>query len=260
MRRTVPIAGMLCSVLFGVATAASTQPLSPPVPVTSAVSVEPLTPEQERELDTWLSAMDKWRHNELKWRNRPQRDAWGRITGRRPLPDAPSWLAAYCASVTALDVAGLNRRTEQACQVLADPLKEAGTPQVQAKASQAVAEKPDKHTSFLTRLHLDGLWTTTAIDGRVYGLVGSHVSLVDIGRLQVFGPPGVLLVSVPDGKGSRRVTLGYTWGLSVRLMNVRLCAGKDMTLFVNVSKVWVAGSGGQGLDIVGFSLATRRKK
>ena len=183
-------------------------------PVATAVSVEPLTSEQARELDTWLSAMDKWRHNELKWRNRPRRDAWGRISGRRPLPDAPSWLPPYCASVAALDVAGLDRRTEQACQMLADPLKEAGTPQTQAKASQAVAERPEKHTSFLTRVHLDGLWTTTATQGRVYGLVGSHVSLVDIGRLQLFGPPGVLLVSVPDHEGSRRITLAYRASLT----------------------------------------------
>jgi len=124
----------------------------------------------------------------------------------------------------------------------------------------------DKHTSFLTRVHIDGLWTTASSNNRFYGLVGSHVSLVDVGRLQVFGPPGVLLLSVPDASGSRRITLGYTWGLSVRLADVRIFGPtRDMTLFLNVSKVWIAtGSEGQGTsrgyDMMGFSIAPRKKR
>jgi hypothetical protein len=91
------------------------------------------------------------------------------------------------------------------------------------------------------------------------------VSLVDVGRLQVFGPPGVLLLSVPDGENSRRITLGYTWGVSLRLTDVRLFAPtRNMTLFLNVSKVWLdfgdERSKFRGFDIAGFSLAPRRKR
>jgi hypothetical protein len=114
-------------------------------------------------------------------------------------------------------------------------------------------------------VHIDGLWTSTASDVRVYGLVGSHIGLVDVGRVQFFGPPGVILLSVPDANGYRQIKAGYTWGLSVRLGDVRLFApSKNMTLFLTVAKVWVPGGTAYdrlrpgGLDIAGFSL-TRRK-
>ena len=100
------------------------------------------------------------------------------------------------------------------------------------------------------------------MNGRSYGLIGSHLSLVDIGRVQVFGPPGVMLLSVPDGRGSRRLELGYTWGVSVRLADMRLFGGREMTLFVNFTKVWVetgSATGRQAYDIVGFSVAPLRK-
>jgi hypothetical protein len=242
------------------ATAASAQQLSlPGPPVTSTVYVEPLTPEQEREIDAWLAAMDVWRRDEAKWNNRPKRDGWGRIAARRPRPDAPSWLAAYCDSAAAAGINDLPERSVKACRLHDEPRAAISSTGTQAPAAPIDAEKPPKHSTFLTRVHLDGLWTTTSTQGRAYGLVGSHVSLVDVGRLQIFGPPGVLLLSVPDVDGSRRVTLGYTWGVSLRLVDVRLFDQKDMTLFLNVSKVWIGG-GGQGLDIVGFSLAPRRKR
>jgi hypothetical protein len=81
----------------------------------------------------------------------------------------------------------------------------------------------------------------------------------------VFGPPGILLLSVPDYAGSRRVTLGYTWGLSVRLADVRLFRpAKDVTVFLNVSKVWMANGGDErtpgGYNMMGFSIASRKKR
>jgi hypothetical protein len=115
-------------------------------------------------------------------------------------------------------------------------------------------------------VHLDGLWTTAASQNRFYGIVGSHVSLVDVGRLQVFGPPGVMVLSVPDVNGSRRITVGYTWGLSVRLGDVRIFGPtKDKTLFLNVSKVWLTGNVTSeettgGYQMMGLSIAPRRKR
>ena len=214
---------------------------------------EPLTPEQDRELGAWLTEMEKWLRDEGKWFNRPRRDGWGRIVARQPPPDAPSWLPEYCASSAP---ASATDRTTRACRLLADPRAELEAAVTQATVRQA--ETPQKHTSFLTRVHLDGLWATTPTHGRVYGLVGSHVSLVDAGRLQIFGPPGVLVLSIPQADGSRRIALGYTWGVSLRLTDVRLFGDKDLTLFLNLSKVWL--DGGRGFDIVGFSLAPRRKE
>ena len=79
-----------------------------------------------------------------------------------------------------------------------------------------------RHSSFLTRVHIDGLWTTTQDGARLSGIIGTHISLVDVGRVQVFGPPGIMLLTVPDGRGGRRVSLGYTWGASLRLADVRV--------------------------------------
>jgi hypothetical protein len=255
--RCARLTALALSILLGTSTAAAAgqQPTSGP-PQSATVVIEPLTPEQDRELDEWLSAIDKWRRDELRWTNRPRRDGWERITARRPPPDPPQWLGAYCASLSAAGVAELDERTTRGCRLHADP--RGGADAASARTSAADAEKPQKKSFFLTRVHLDGLWTTTSTQARVYGLVGSHVSLVDVGRLHVFGPPGVLLLSVPDTVGSRRLTLGYTWGVSVRLADIHVFDGKDMTLFLNVSKVWI--DGGRGLDIVGFSLAPRKKR
>ena len=264
MRRSGAFALSWCVLLLGLATVAVAQPVFPPQTASpsSGPAYVPMSPDKEREVTTWLTAMKNWQRYDAKWRNRPARDGWGRIAPRKPPPDAPGWLEAYCASAAAAGVLELDERTKKACGLLADP--QMSTESVPS-AVQA-AETPPKHTSFWTRVHLDGLWTTTSTGTRLYGLVGSHISLVDVGRLQIFGPPGVMLLSVPDGHGGRRVEIGYTWGVSVRLMDMRLGGPtKNATLFVNVTKVWVGrgieGSGkSPGYDIVGFSIAPYKKR
>lgn len=253
---------LTCSLLFGSAATATGQTLVPPdsQPPESEATLAPLSDAQTRELDEWLKAMDKWRQYDAKYRNRPARDGIGRVVARRPPPDPPAWLAEYCT--TQASAVDLQADTMLACRLLDDPRAPSESVPTQIQAARVQAEKPAKHSRFLKRIHLDGLWTTTSTTGRFYGLIGSHISLVDVGRLQVFGPPGVLLLSVPDVDGSRRIELGYTWGLSFRLTDVRMFGSKDMTLFVNLSKVWVAsgtntGMGGRGYDIVGFSIAPR---
>ena len=259
------IAGVFCSLSLGLATSAAAQPLPSAVspPLATPVEIVALTPDQEAQLTTWFSAMAKWQEYDEKWRNRPVRDGWARIVERKPPPDPPAWLTGHCQSIAAARLTGFDAITDQACRLL-DDRRASVDPSLGAAARNA--EAPPKHSSFLTRVHLDGLWTTTASGSRSYGIIGSHVSLVDVGRLQVFGPPGVMLLTVPDEEGGRRVTLGYTWGLSLRLADVRLGAPtKNLTLFLNVTKVFLAsggagGSGTKGFDIVGFSLAPRKKR
>jgi hypothetical protein len=255
--------GVLASTcwLLLTATTAGAQSVSPPEgekQITESLSAS-LSDEQDGELTSWLKAMHKWRQYDARWHNRPARDSMGRVTSRRESPAPPAWLAEYCR--TQSGTFDLRLRTTVACRLLADPRAPVESIPTQVQAARIRAEKPPRHSRFLKRVHLDGLWTTTSTTGRFYGLIGSHNSLVDVGRLQVFGPPGVLLLSVPDTDASRRIELGYTWGLSVRLGDVRLFGTKDMTLFVNLSKVWVASgansAAGRGYDIVGFSLAPR---
>jgi hypothetical protein len=215
--------------------------------------------------------MEKWQAYDAKWHNRPVYDAWGRVVARRPPPEPPAWLEARCAAAAAAaadadaDAAEFDERTTKACRLLADPRARDEAVPAPVQAARLEAEKPRKRSSFFTRLHIDGLWTTASTGGRFYGIVGSHMSLVDVGRVQIFGPPGIMFLSVPDDDGSRRLALGYTWGVSVRLMDVRLFApDRNMTLFFNVSKVWVdfedAGGKFRGYDIAGFSLAPRKKR
>jgi hypothetical protein len=252
---------LFCSLLLGLTNAAVAQQRSPPESSSPSdtPAYVPLSLEQDRELTTWLSAMEKWQRYDAKWQNRPVRNVWGRIVSRKPPPVAPDWLEPHCAAAAAAHILELEARTQTACRLLADA--RASTAPV---PSAVQAETPPAHSSFLTRLHLDFLSTTTSTSGRLYGIVGTHISLVDVGRLQIFGPPGVILLTVPD-RGGRRVTLGYTWGVSVRLMDMRLGAPtKNVTLFLNVTKVWVdsgiPASPHGGFDIVGFSIAPRKKR
>lgn len=265
MRRLM---AMICTGIAGLAASAAAQdvtPAVPPPPAPASFEIVALTPEQKTELSDWLTGMKKWQEYDERWRNRPARDGWGRITPRRPPPDGPGWLSSYCASMAAAGLTGLDHHTEIGCRVLADPRASfaAVPPPISARAG---AETPPPHSSFWTRLHFDGMWSTTSTGGRLYGIVGTHMSLVDIGRLQFFGPPGVMLLTVPDGRGGREIELGYTWGLSIRLADVKVGAPtKNMTLFLNISKLFLgsaenASSTARGYDIVGFSLAPRKKR
>ena len=251
-----------CLVLLEVGAAAGGQRPPDPPPPTDTTLV--LLQEQDRELGIWLSSMEKWQRYDTKYSNRPAHDAVGGIARHRPPPDAPAWLGAYCARAAAAHALELDPRTNVTCLLLEDPRTAIAAVPAPAQAARLAAEK-SKHSSFMTRVHLDGLWTSASSGTRLYGLVGSHISVVDVGRLQVFGPPGVLLLSVPDYAGSRRMTLGYTWGLSVRLADVRLFGpAKDMTLFLNMSKVWMADGGNEqtagGNTMMGFSIASRKKR
>jgi hypothetical protein len=210
--------------------------------------------------------MRKWQRMDKHWHNEPAHDPFGRVVNRVEMPAPPAWLEARCARFAPAAVASLAAPLGSACQVLAslnaDPAAE--TIRASTAAARIDAEKTVKNT-FLTRVHIDGLWTSTSSDVRIYGLVGSHISLVDVGRVQFFGPPGVILLSVPNGSGSRQIRAGYTWGLSVRLGDVRLFAPtKNLTLFLTISKVWIPGGSPYarlepgGFDIAGFSLAPRK--
>jgi hypothetical protein len=263
---TVVLSLWLCLTAAG-ARAQDATPL-PSTPILLPPFADALTAADERELDAWLDAMHKWQKMDKRWHNEPAHDPFGRVVTRVKQPDPPAWLQARCAPIAPAALATLPPPLGPGCRMLAsltsDPTADAI--RTATATARANAEKTVKNT-FLTRVHIDGLWTSTSSDSRIYGLVGSHISLVDVGRVQIFGPPGVLVLSVPDGTGSREIRAGYTWGMSIRLGDVRLFAStKNMTLFVTIAKVWMfGGSPVEGLqpggfDIAGFSLAPRKHK
>ncbi len=250
----------------GIATAQQ-PPVLPSTPLVIPDTRPPqLSADQLDVLSRWVDEMTKWQRAEKRWPNQPAHDAYGRVVPKRPRPEPPAWLEPTCATRDEASLAAIPI-LEQACRLLAslDVDPQAQAIQQQTQTTRADHEKLIKG-SFLSRVHLDGLWSTTSSDVRFYGLVGSHISLVDVGRVQFFGPPGVLLLSVPNGKGSREIRVGYTWGMSVRLADVSLFgAHKNATLFLSVAKCWTMGSnldrlGTGGFDIAGLSIAPRNKK
>ena len=259
------VSGVCCSLLLGFTTSAAAQQLAPPptpTPATITFEVAALTPDQDGQLAAWFAGIEKWQKYDEKWRNRPVHDYWERIVERKPPPAPPAWLPGHCQSVAAAGMTGFDDRVDHACRLVEDAR---ARPKSSAGPAPITTEKT-RHSSFLTRVHLDGLWTTTQDGARFYGIIGSHISLVDVGRVQVFGPPGVMLLTVPDGNGGRKVSLGYTWGVSLRLADVGIgTPNKNLTLFLNVTKLFVAGGavgpeGTQGYNIVGLSLAPRKDR
>ena len=270
MRRLLACAPLACAIFLAAVPVYAQTP--PPLPSRSIVlppSPADLSQDEARDLDRWLDEMRHWQRFDKRWHNQAAHDPFGRVTARVEEPQPPSWLLDRCAALTPSFVAQLEGPLGDACRLLAGLSVD---PTAEAIRDTTLTQRADKEKlrkgTLWTRLHIDGLWTTTSTDARLYGLVGSHISLVDVGRVQFFGPPGVIVLSVPDGRGSRELKMGYTWGMSVRLGDVRLFApSKNFTLFLTVTKVWVVGGGAydrlnpsmNGFDIAGFSLAPRGK-
>jgi hypothetical protein len=235
------------------------------LPPASASVAADLTSDQEQELAAWVDDMSHWLKQEKKSPNGPMHNNYGKIVPRRPEPPAPDWLASYCISVNGVSSTTAPKRVRQGCKMLAGLSVD---PEAESIRQQTLAQRADKEkvvkNSFFSRVHIDGLWTTTSSDIRYYGLVGSHISLVDVGRVQFFGPPGILLLRMPDINGTHQIRVGYTWGMSVRLTDLRMLSPtKNMTLFLSIAKCWTVGSDTDrlrpgGFDIAGFSLAPKK--
>ena len=57
----------------------------------------------------------------------------------------------------------------------------------------------DPHSSFWKHVHLDAAWSSLDYRMHTYGVVGVHVTLPELARrIQIFLPPGFLLLSIPD--------------------------------------------------------------
>jgi hypothetical protein len=272
MRRLITVAFVFgCLTLSGRPSVAQDQP--PPLPSTPFVAPalraqhQPLSADQERELQQWVQDKAAWDHQQKRWQNGPAHNNYGKIVQRKSEPAPPAWLGLYCTSVVVTRSDAHAPTIERACAMLrqlsVDPQAEAIR---QRTATVRVDQEKVHKTSFFSRVHLDGLWSTTSTDLRYYGLVGSHISLVDVGRVQFFGPPGILLLRMPDVAGTHQIRVGYTWGLSVRLVDLKLFGTqKNTTLFLSIAKCWTMGNAADqlnpgGFDIAGFSIAPRKQK
>ena len=207
MRRLVVVAFAVAGLVLAARIAAAQQQEPPPLPATpivmpaAALQAGPLSQEQQKELQKWLDNITAWQRQERRWQNGPAHNNYGKIVERQDQPAPPEWLPGYCTSVVVTRTDSHAPKIERACgalrQLSADP--EAESIRQKTAALRADHEKIHKST-FFSRVHLDGLWSTTSTDLGSYGLVGSHISLVDVGRVQLFGPPGILVLRMPDTK------------------------------------------------------------
>src|SRR5690242_14262399 len=170
-----------------------------------------LSSDQQEELARWLDAMVDWQRQEKRWHNEPVHNAYGKIVQRKLKPETPAWLEPFCQSLPPHPLTPPPLNVDHACRIVAGMNVDIEAERIRLQTQSARAEHEKvTHTSFLSRLHLDGLWSTTSSDIRYYGLIGSHISLVDVGRVQFFGPPGILLLRMPDVSGSHQIRVGYT--------------------------------------------------
>ena len=144
------------------------------------------------------------------------------------------------------------RKQTPECQGLDNPAYWA---MLLARAEQEIPSR----TRFLRWVHLDGPWMPMSTGTKVYGIVGVHVVVAQIGgRLFIFGPPGAMIVAQSHGNGWS-VRPALTWGLGVHLKDFRVPGtNRDAQLFVNFARAWMSGTPQNGLDMIGVSVTWKK--
>ena len=131
-----------------------------------------------------------------------------------------------------------------------------------ARYAQLVRERLEKekptHSRFPKWLHTDVLWIPSQTGVHSYGLIGAHIVVINIDRVYVFGPPGIMLV-LDDIGSERRLRPAFTWGMSVLVGNLTV-PGLQRTaqFYVNLTKSWTMGNFQTGLDMVGLSVSWKK--
>lgn len=217
------------------------------------------------ELAQWVSDYQTWAKWDKYWFNRIARDNYGNVAReRRVRPKPPAWLGGECA--------GLLEGEEllaKACKLWQEYLEDYLAVHLrQETAAVAVAEEAITKTVFWERVHVDALWPITNTGAFKYGgLVGIHLTLIDLGRLELFGLPGFMLMSLPDGRGGRQLKPGADLGLSVRLIDFRAPRAKQLySLHLNLANVWTSVDSGFGfglkaqMSIAGLSITLKKNR
>ena len=141
------------------------------------------------------------------------------------------------------------------------PARAAGAEPAQDQSPQKQAEPEGFWKStFLRWLHTDAFWIPSESGHDVRGIVGVHLAIARIGRINIFGPPGFMLVM--EGPGGARLARGArTWGTSIYLIDFRVPGSRKMgQLYVNIGKAWTSGDyhSSTSVNMVGLS-ATWKK-
>jgi hypothetical protein len=230
-------------------------------------------PLDDETLDAWIHDYTLWREWADKWINRRQwvvhpfpypfwkesPELFAYVAARRVEPEPPIGLESACTQAP-YSSAGRDRRS-RACSLLTVWKDDYATQQIRWGVATARAQKDDLSRSrFLEHIHFSSLWASLqgVGGGRAYGLAGIHATIDVHGRWQIYALPGVMAISVPTVYGRRVVSVGYDWGMAIRLGGLRLpLADLPLKAHLNLAHVWMPEVD-QRMDMVGLSFTVNR--
>ena len=219
---------------------------------------------QQRALKAWTEDVRAYQTWLDRNRNRIARNVFGFISDRRAMPPVLEWLPAKCDLLGDLEPAASPALTD-GCNLLSfyrshftvDPAAQ------QALVNQKQNEL-DPHASFWKHVHLDAGWGSMDYRMKTYGLVGVHVTLPELAkRVQIYLPPGFLLLSMPDGHGGRTLQPAATVGVSIKMAQFEFPQQKPGTIYFNIAKAYVfshasPSSSNAAVDLIGLSFSWGR--
>jgi len=253
---------VLTLVLFG-ASHARAQDASV-VPVVQDRDIQ-LDQVQQHDVTGWIEDVRDYAAWYDRYRNRIARNIFGVVGERQQIPPVLPWLPAKC-ELLADFVPRPDGSLAEACDLLAFYRSNFT---IEPGAQQAtLAQKQNEqhpHASFWKHLHLDAGWAGLDYRRQTYGLVGMHVTLPEIaGRVQVYLPPGFLLLSLPDGHGSRTLQPAATVGVSIKMFGFEFPQNRAGTAYFNLAKAFVVDHASSptgtesDVDLMGLSFAWGR--
>lgn len=229
---------------------------------------------KEREMERWVHEYKAWQAWGEQWFNRPQwvlhpfpypfwKDSpslFSYVASPRVKPDPPMWLDATC--VQWASSAAPSDPLAEGCRLLTDWKDDYPTRQIRAQISlsRAREDKPSR-TALYEHIHFASLWTTpqTQAAPGALGLAGVHATIDIQGRWEVYAFPGVMALSVPNRQGERIISIGYDWGLAIRLFDFRIpYLDFPARAHLNVVEVWVPEVE-QKISMVGLSFSLKKK-
>jgi hypothetical protein len=219
---------------------------------------------QQRQLKTWTDDVRKYQNWYDRHRNRIARNMFGFISDRRPIPPIPDWLPAKCGLLAEF-IPTPSTPLADGCNLLSYYRTDFTVdPAVQQTLLAQKQNELDPHSSFWKHVHLDAGWGSMDYRRQAYGLVGVHVTLPELAkRVQVFLPPGFLLLSVPDGHGGREFQPAATIGVSIKMFPFEFPRDKPGMVYFNLAKAYLISrpsSAGMesAIDLVGLSFSWGR--
>ena len=252
--------------------------LPPPLEARAIAAPAPLIeiprpPLDEAVLDRWIAEYTRWREWSAKWGTRRQwvahpfpypfwkdnPDIFSYVVPRPAEPEPPAGLEAACVESPRSATRG--DRRARACELLTFWKDDYQTQQIRSAVAAARAQKDDVSRSrFIEHIHFASLWASLQKPGGegTYGLAGIHATIDIHGRWQIYALPGVMAISVKNRWDRRMVTVGYDWGMALRLGALRLpLAGLPVKVHFNLAHVWMPEVN-QRLDMVGLSFSADR--